>query len=146
MPLSTTTTTTTTPMFTHRNTSVCHLSLPALFLPLHLPDLFVTPPSPPPCFPYLCSTQPLHSAASAIVAKLHRLLKIEHAATLRAIFPALYLYLPLSLSGESARSRVGGVRCLWHISQCRKSCDLRQGQPLFHGNRSLIVLKSQAGV
>lgn len=34
----------------------------------------------------LSSTQPLHSAASGIVGKLHRLLKIEQAATLRAIF------------------------------------------------------------
>lgn len=34
----------------------------------------------------LSSTQPLHSAASAIVGKLHRLLKIEQPATLQDIF------------------------------------------------------------
>lgn len=34
----------------------------------------------------LSSTQPLHSAASGIVGKLHRLLKIEQASTLQAIF------------------------------------------------------------
>lgn len=62
----------------------------------------------------LWSTQPLHSAASAIVAKLHRLLKIEHPATLRAISPALFL--SLALSGEKHKEqRRGGQLPVAHF-------------------------------
>lgn len=66
----------------------------------------------------LSSTQPLHSAASGIVGKLHRLLKIEQAATLRAIF-----LLGRGVGGAGERGGGGWPKAHFMV---KISCELRR--------------------
>lgn len=68
-----------------------------------LPLCLLIPPITPP--PSLALS---HSAASAIVAKLHRVLKIEAAATLQAISPALPRGYGEHRRGEGGRGQGGG--------------------------------------
>lgn len=52
----------------------------------------------------LSSTQPLHSAASAIVGKLHRLLKIEQPATLQDFF--FFFFSPGEEEGRGPKAKM----------------------------------------
>lgn len=68
------------------------------------------------CQMCLSSTQPLHAAASGIVGKLHRLLKIAQTATLWAIFL-------LGWSRRSRRTRRGGPKSHFMV---KIRCELRR--------------------